>query len=834
MTVCSGLFYFVNKEEPMANKLQFVSELADHTAQAVTRDAREWKRYLAVASRLYKYPFDDQILIYAQRPSATACASMELWNETMRRWVKPGSKGIALIHKRGGVGPRLEYVFDVEDTRPVKGAKTPYLWELREDHHAAVVEALEQRYGPTEDGDIGEQLMELARRAVDSSYDGYLNDLAYDARNNLMGTDGLNLEVRFRDVLTASVQYAVLIRCGLKPDEYIEDDELAGITGFITPAVLHHLGNAVSGVSKVLLNEIGRAVKSYDLQRQEELENISEKPLANEPEMRYTDAREEFNDVKHESKERSDENERTDLHEGGRLPGARPGNGRTGGSGGVPAGQVRDAAGELSDGKPRRNVHVDAADRAVGTPSEGDRPSGAGAGGQDGGRPDETQRRERGIEGQGPDGVGAGGEQLHPSGRGAGAGGDRLQVNRETAEAAGGQPAASLSPEQPAPTEPAAEEPPIAEGPSRFQFNLFPTVEEQVEAIAQAQAEEKKQVEIAPSFVKRVSDTVIGRALTSGSNEEHSIERIVAFFQKNPRNEDAATFLEKEYGVGGKGVTIAGIKYAIWFDKAGIRICPGNNTHNLIGIDLPWPAVAVHISRLLQDGTFATQEKIDAAPDNEYRELAVKLWQLRQDLSDNAREQNLLPTVSNHFLGKGFPEATKELAGLLHDPASRQQIVWEMAEFAGLYENDSTLLRFKRIHDPQQLLASIVNLFTPSKQFKVVDGFAPARATLITEDEIDQLLKRGSGVSEGKIRIYAYFMQGHDAKECAAFLKHEYGEGGQCYGGYNENHSSKGIKFTRSPKAWVRVAPPRKMVPLTEEQKQQRREQLARARNGHF
>ena len=127
----------------MASKLQFVSELAAHTAHAVTRDVNGWKSYLATSSRLYKYSFDDQLLIYAQRPDATACASMELWNETMRRWVKPRSKGIALIHKDGGGRPRLDYVFDVSDTRPVKGARTPYLWELREDHHAAVAEALE-------------------------------------------------------------------------------------------------------------------------------------------------------------------------------------------------------------------------------------------------------------------------------------------------------------------------------------------------------------------------------------------------------------------------------------------------------------------------------------------------------------------------------------------------------------------------------------------------------------------------------------------------------------------------------------------------------------------
>ena len=128
----------------MATKLQRVSELADQTARTVTRDVSAWKCYLGTSSRLYKYPFDEQLLIYAQRPDATACASMELWNEKMRRWVKPGSKGIALIRKDRRGKPSLDYVFDVADTRPVKDAKTPYLWEMQEDHHTAVVKALEQ------------------------------------------------------------------------------------------------------------------------------------------------------------------------------------------------------------------------------------------------------------------------------------------------------------------------------------------------------------------------------------------------------------------------------------------------------------------------------------------------------------------------------------------------------------------------------------------------------------------------------------------------------------------------------------------------------------------
>ena len=276
----------------MASKLQYISQLADRTAHNVTRNVDEWKSYLSVAARVHKYSFDDQILIYAQRPNATACATMELWNNTMRRWVKARSTGIALIHKDGGE-PFLEHVFDVSDTRPLRGARTPYLWQLREDHHATVARALERQYGPTEEKDIGWALMVQAERAANEVYREHLQDLAYDAEGSLLeGLDDLNLEVRFRNLLTASIQYTVLTRCGLDPVDYLEDEDLAGIIEFSTPAVLHHLGDATSAVSMDLINEIGTAVRGYEREAWKNREKNIERPLEKSPVIGYTDAKE--------------------------------------------------------------------------------------------------------------------------------------------------------------------------------------------------------------------------------------------------------------------------------------------------------------------------------------------------------------------------------------------------------------------------------------------------------------------------------------------------------------------------------------------------------------
>ena len=232
-------------------------------------------------------------MIYAQRPDATACASMELWNGTMRRWIKPGSKGIAVIRKDRRGKPGLEYVYDYGDTRPVRGAREPYLWQMREEHHPAVLAALEQRYGPVNDGDMGSQIMELARRTVDEVYRDHLRDLAYDTKGSFLEElDELNLEVRFRRLMTASVQYTILTRCGLDPMDYLDAEDFADISEFSTPAVLHHLGNAASAVSMEALMEIGTAIRQCDREQGKNNQKISEKPLAKNPRTGYTTTRE--------------------------------------------------------------------------------------------------------------------------------------------------------------------------------------------------------------------------------------------------------------------------------------------------------------------------------------------------------------------------------------------------------------------------------------------------------------------------------------------------------------------------------------------------------------
>ncbi len=787
----------------MARKIQLVSELADQTAREVTQNVDNWKHYLHTASRLYKYSFNDQLLIYAQRPDATACAAMEIWNDKMRRWVKAGAKGIALIHESESGRPRLEYVFDVADTRPVHGAKMPYLWEMRQEYHASVLTALENQYGESSTQDLGKRLMEIASFAVKKIYPEYLRDLDYDTKKDFLeGLNTLNVKGCFGNTLTASVQYTLLVRCGLEPSDYLEDKKLEGITAFSTPDVLHHLGDAVSTLSMGILQEIGKAIRTQDKERLQNSTEKAEKPLEKIGRIGYTKDKEQFNTLKRESVEGRNGNGRAEIQEKRGLPDTRPDAGRRGRNGGEAIRKVRDTAAELPKETPPRDIHLHAADWTADAAPVPDRPAGTGTGRPDNSRDDETGRRERGIKGSRSDGMASGSEQFHGTGGRNRASGNRVSViaeqedseikqeNQKETETAGVTPAVSVSETKKAESEPAY-----------FQLTLFPTVEEQVERIAQAQqGEQAAKTEPIPSFsvnsLPDVPENVIARALTSGGNKNDSILRIVAYFQKSPSLTDAATFLSEEYGTGGKGISIAGKKYALWFDKEGIRIAPGL-TANIAGNTLvSWEKAAALINQLLESGTYAGQEKLDAAQENEYTELAEKLWFFYQNLSDKAREAGLMPSVIQHY--KTFTDDVAQMARLLMKKDSRDTILEELTHFNRAYQEHPEFLRFRNRYTPEKLLAQISSLNLLQKVFYAIEGFEPCKGGFITEDEITDLLKGGSGISERKMQIYSYFVQGHDTKECADFLRKEYGDGGHGYIGYNEWHDSKGIQLTRS------------------------------------
>ena len=344
----------------MPSKAEFYRQMAEQVSTRLVGSWKEWTAFLTTAARLYKYPFHEQMMIYAQRPDATACAEYDLWNEKMGRYVRRGSKGIALVDDSGD-RPRLRYVFDISDTGTREHSRTPWLWQLEEQHIGPVSAMLERNYGVAGDN-LAQQLTDVAGKLASEYWDEHQQDFRYIVDGSFLEEyDELNIEVQFKSAATVSIAYALMSRCGLDTDQYFQHEDFMPIFDFNTPATVGALGAAVSQINQQVLRQIGVTVQHY------EREQLAERSVTH--------------------------GEQPDLHEERRLPDSRPEPERTAGEA---PGQVRQDAESVPEGTPAPDLQPAAADReAVPAPAgnrrDGKQPSGAddssvgGVGGRDGG-----------------------------------------------------------------------------------------------------------------------------------------------------------------------------------------------------------------------------------------------------------------------------------------------------------------------------------------------------------------------------------------------------------------------------------------------------------------
>ncbi len=306
------------------SKLQDIRNLVQEHAVSVSSSPGDWMDYMDTASRLYRYSFSDQLLIHAQRPDATACASLELWNEKMLRWVNRGARGIALFDETWQ-NTKLRYVFDISDTHMVAGGRSPYLWQMQEHQreeiltHLAEVYALEEKDAAT----LQDALMAVAREMVNDNLEEYLDGLEYAVEGTyLEDLDEVTIRSDFRQLATDSVYYLLSRRCGLDPMELLEEEDFMHITDYHRLSVLTFLGNAASQLSESILIDIGKTVHKISLEEaRKEVEKSNERNYNN-----FTTLMHEIKDQDAETKkEENIENEGgndygTDISSQGRLP----------------------------------------------------------------------------------------------------------------------------------------------------------------------------------------------------------------------------------------------------------------------------------------------------------------------------------------------------------------------------------------------------------------------------------------------------------------------------------------------------------------------------------
>ena len=390
----------------MAIRYKALTELYQETQRKVTAPA-EWQQFLTSACRNYRLSFDEQLLVYAQRPDATAVLEIERWNKRFGRWVNRGANGIAVFDGEHSGKQRLKYYFDVSDTHEGRFSRPVPLWTVRPEYAPDIIEALENSFGELEQKDnLGAALLSAANNAVEDNIHDYLSELYHLTEGSFLEElDEYNVEVMYRRALQTSIGYMLVVRCGLDPSEYFEDDDFRDVLNFNTPETLNALGVATGDISQMCLSEIARTTLA--LQRQPQKEN---RTFETAQQNRYPVTEQET-----KQPERSNEYGRDHIQQAGRLQPAESSAPAGAGSG---SWEIRITAPEVPEGEPQDHLHQSVDQRETEQSSGGDRADGTLPDGSGSGADGQDRGRDGGTEGPRSDEVGAAHEQ--PSERGGG------------------------------------------------------------------------------------------------------------------------------------------------------------------------------------------------------------------------------------------------------------------------------------------------------------------------------------------------------------------------------------------------------------------------------
>ena len=756
-------------------RLDEIRGLAEYHAAHISSSPRDWMNYLDTAARLYRYPFMDQLLIHAQRPKATACASLELWNEKMLRWVNRGAKGIALLDETMQK-TRLRYVFDIQDTHKVKGGRTPYLWRLQEKQQEELLNHLEEVYGleAKDTGSLSDALMATAKYMVEENLDEYLDGLTYVTEGTyLEELEENTIRSEFRSLLTDSIYYTLASRCGLDPLERQEEMDFVHITDYNSLSVLTFIGNATSMASESVLVDIGRFVHRISLEEMK-------KGIENSEERNYN----KFNTLIRESEENNNriiENEYSQENQGGneygtdissqrRLSVSEPDNPGDRGT----DREIRNAAEDISERTQEQPVSEPVTDRETEQPSGRDRENSTEEIGSTDG---ETVGEESGTVERGEsDGVDSTYEQSDGNSGREHLDGIGIQLIEDTSED-------QLS---------KAEE----EIASALFLPEFPSVNEQ-----------KREIEnrIAALYAGEIAipSEVVDEVLRTGGNRSKSQLRIIYNFMSEQTPEEYTEFVKREYGTGGKGFEINGMEYSVWFDETGLQIAVGHTVTDQI-LDkafLSWEDVSGRIHQLLKQGEYAPQSVLDIARENAVKEHAQALAYMKADMAEGVAELVFAEEDLPH-LHSIYPEITDYLEEKLTDPQWLTDLNERLEGLAMAYEEDKSIMRFCT-YNPIRISGQFQKFAAEVIPYSARDEFAwQEHKVFITQDEIDAFLAGGGPYSDGRLSTYSFYLLNEDDKARTDFIKERYGTGGCSHAlcGADDSHADydgKGLKLER-------------------------------------
>ena len=828
----------------MANKYQLITELYRTTLLSVTETPQAWKAFLRSACNSYKCPFDEQVLIYAQKPEATAVLEMEKWNTLFGRWVNKGATGIAVFEEKNGRSG-LKYYFDVADTHESRHAKPVPVWQMEQAFETSVAESLENNFGTlAEKESFPQAVLSAGRNLMADNIADYLVELV----NTTADVETVD---SFPKLVENSISYMALSRMGFPADEYIPDSVFAGIEHFDSVKKINCLGTAVSDIAETELRAVAKTVTQF---------------FAKNRDRAYDESRTEENTAEERSVAHG-----SDIQNGERRADSKSGNTAAGGN---ILRQIRTTSESISEGTQESGIHN----------AENDLPTDTAFGGHG------TERQEDDRTAHDENGTGAENHRRNEREESFG-----MDSGNEQSETFGGGNSHSGADLQVTELPPFLSEPLIraiilddqGKNKSRQEINQFfrnsKDTQEKIEYMKNAysdtsvellidkerigyrkqpdgllmwegnylsrtsesvfswgvvteffegyiekgshslafgaetmpnQAEQlnlfsmPSETEITnviadeekPIYQAKIPQEVIDKVLYTGERETVPYA-VAARYSRDILAEERIAFLKTVFQAeSGFGILHEKQQYTVWFTENGLDISRGKRLRNGFSrTSLSWEEIDKRIETLLAEGTYLSQTELEKAKAFEFLDISQRLLYVCNDIDhDNEENRKYLPIINGiQRISGGYPVWEQELPKLLAEKSSAQAIYDEFKAFSLAYAQNRDILRF-HYHRVGDLERDLELLILPKREFTAQQDFQRQCQKFISENEVEKVLSGGSSISGGKFRIYSYFSYPHSLQEKADFLKKEYGTGGVGYKGFSESHDAKGIEIKKA------------------------------------
>ena len=792
-------------------KYEIVEKLLYNTTEEIRSNKDNWVKFLHTASRMYKYSFDEQVLIHAQRPDAKAAATLNVWNKAMNCYVNKGASGIALIDNT--TNRKLKYVFDVTDvTADKRIGKYPKLWVMQEEYKESVIKHLESIYGKTDPNfNFNDRIIELSLKIADEYTTEMLPDFKdFFLESSLTEHNENDLYWILCHTLAETISYTTLLRCGVSNEEIYPLFDFAYLEKLDSDKSFSYVGDASMKLVSPILSEIGKAVfKCEESLAKEHKQDYN--ALKRESDKRVQISEDDFiigkemdSDMWYvfdgiENKKiafceneavvrdlislmvEKNELPKEDIFYGIRIrkdrgllfsevTESRP-------AGGI-VDEVRSIEEEISRGEQATQMGGLQNGRFSEGTLSGDTEGSGSEIGRDNGADGEGRERERGLESERPDPLGADDEQYPTEGGRNRIERDSLRINANENDDEADEKSSAFLVE-------------TTQDKEFYQMTLFPTQAEQIGDIAVKAAsikEEKPDIYTLP-------EDILPRILSSGAGTPNNKIRIYDYWQKNRFIDGFISLLKKEYGTLGKGFDVDGHSISVLFNENGLQVGYGNSAKENVLASYSWSQISLEISNMIENGDYLSADEINSIDEIEGKRIA-------EDISALCREVNNLDEVFT-FYGKEF-YTSDNIKSLLQDITSRERLYLDLMSLHSSMEAGERKLRFYGKSDVRQMIDDVVNFGQEMQEFPKKEYVKELSPAFITQDELDAFLSEGSNFTDGEYRIQEFFENHSERNLQVEFLKREYGTGSSSIAWgisgrrFGTQHDAKGLRFKSS------------------------------------